>query len=212
MASMKRDEPGQVVIMQAIVARWTKASRGAPGSVARNRVPEAQALPPNPPSASWPARFRAPEIVPQPAPSDSQPLDVLLHLVAYNERNRFEEPAAQSWATLTSRLPERSAFRLPNWRTPPITLMDANGGLQVEFSWHEVPGEPPMHHLHMREQVRLAIGQWMPIRFNARHTDSDGAWYYEKHAINIGFAHGLNPAIFVTGSSDHSLSDMAILR
>jgi hypothetical protein len=63
----------------------------------------------------------------------------------------------------------------------------------------------------MRERVRLAAGQWMRVRFNARHKDSDGVWYYEKHAINIGFVLGFGVTMFVNGTPDFSATTMADL-
>ncbi len=208
---MKQDKARRLMLIQHIVVTWTKVSRGAPGSVARNRVPEVYALPVNPPGTLWPARSRPPAVLPPPDTTDTRAPDIFLHFVACNESNQFQDPIAQFWITLTSRLPEVSTLRLHR-NVPLLTLTSSSDALQVTFSWHEVPGAPSRHHKHMRERVALATGQWMQVRFNGRHRDSDGHWYYQKHVFNIGIADAFVPTLFVSGGPAFRLTDLADLR
>jgi hypothetical protein len=131
------------------------------------------------------------------------------HLVLCAEGNQFEQPIAQYWMALASRLPDDSTLRLSDWNVPLFTLSGVEDGLQVRFSWHEVPGAPSRHHLHIWEQAVLAPDQWMQVRFNARRLDFGGDWNYEKHVLNTGVVDAFVPSLFVNDSPDHRFSDMA---
>lgn len=212
---MKQDIPRRLVLLQEITVRWHKASRGAPEAVARNRVPEVHALPANPPNTSWPSRFQhsAPQVLPPPDATGNRAADIFLHHVVYGEGNQFQAPHVQYWIALHSRLPEPSTLHLPHWNVPSLTLTGTGDGLQLQFSWSHEIGAPPRYHRHMQEQILLAAGQWLQVRFNGRHIyQDDGTWYYEKHVLNIGLADAFVPAMFVIGPPDHQLSDFADLR
>lgn len=212
---MKQATPHSLVHLQEITVRWHKASRGAPGAVARNRVPEVHALPADPPSTPWPSRFQqaAPQVLPPPDPTDNRAADIVLHHIGYGEGNQFQAPHVQYWIALRSRLPEPSTLHLPHWNVPPLTLAGAGDGLQVQFSWSSEVGAPPRHHRRMREQVLLAAGQWMQVRFNGRHIYfDDGTWYYEKHVLNIGLADAIVPTLFVAGRPDYQITNFADLH
>lgn len=209
---MKQNKAKQRVLFQAIVIEWTKRSRGAPGSVARNRVPEAHALPANPPSQPWPSQPQPPEIIPPPDSQANDAPEILLHFVGFNEVNLFHEPATQYWTALSTRLPEPSMLQVPFWHIPVLKFTGTDDGLQVKFSWHEVQGSPSRHHLHMWEHVMLATGQWMQVQYNARHMHrSTGDWYYQKHVLNIGNFISFAPTLFVNGPADFHLTDLADL-
>jgi hypothetical protein len=203
------------VFLQEINVRWHKASRGAPRAVARNRVPEAHTLPANPPNTPWPARFHhsAPKILPPPDSTDKRATDIFLHHVVYGEDNQFQMPRVQYWIALRSGLPGPSTLHLPNWNVPPFTLTGGNDTLLVQFEWGAEVGAPLRNYRHRREQATLATGQWMQVRYNGRHIyGEDGTWYYEKHAVNIGFSEAFVPALFVTASPDYQITDFADLH
>src|SRR5579871_4834583 len=110
----KRSEPQRLVLVQAIVINWLKDSRGAPGTVARNRVPEALALPATPPDVPGADRKQRPERpriewargepVPGEADEQRQP-DLFVQVLSFGGSNAFREPITQRWAALTTRLP-----------------------------------------------------------------------------------------------------------
>jgi len=212
---MKQAMPHKLVLLQDITVRWHKASRGAPGAVARNRVPEVRALPANPPNTPWPSRYQysAPKVLPPPDPTDKRAADIFLHYVSYGEDNQFQAPHVQYWIALRSCRPEPSTLHLPHWNVPPLTLADANDKLQVRFEWGLEVGAPRRDYRHTREQVTLATGQWMQVRYNGRHLyGDDGTWYYEKHVLNIGFADTFVPTLFVAAPPDYQITDFADLH
>ena len=213
---MKQAMPCRLVLLQEITVRWHKASRGAPGAVARNRVPEVHALPANSPNIPWPSCFQhsAPQVLPPPDPTDNRAADIFLHHVVYGEDNQFQVPRVQYWIALRSRLPEPSTLQLPHWNVPALTLTGANDALQVQFEWSSsVVGAPRRNYRHRQEQVALTTGQWMQVRYNGRHfyTD-DGTWYYEKHVLNIGLADSLVPTLFIAAPPDYQVTDFADLH
>ncbi len=228
---MKQAKPGTLVLVQSIYVRWSKASRGAPGAVARNRVPEAHVLPANPPSTSWPGilvetrpevelwlmRLRSPEVLPPPDPAHNRVPDLYLHYVTYDERNQFRDPVAQQWFALVSRLSEPCTLHCPLPYVPSLTLSGANDKLQVRFPWsHEVEA-PRRDTRHLREQVLLATGQWLQMRFNSViYADGllgyDGTRYYMKRVHNIGIADAFVPTMFVARPPDYQIADLADLR
>ena len=123
---------------------------------ARNRVPEALVLPPAPPDTQWPASYRSPDLTPHPDPDEHRTPDLFLQLVAYGGY-RYEKPAEQYWTALTSRLPRRNYdLVLHKWDTPPILFQGVEDGLAVRFSWHEIPGAPARHSLHLWERSTQA--------------------------------------------------------
>ena len=219
------------MLVQSIHVRWSKASRGAPGAVARNRVPEAHVLPANPPSTPWPGilvetrsayeqfvpHSQAPEVLPPPDPADNRVPDFYLHHVTYDERNEFREPVAQQWCALVSRLPEPCTLRFPNLNVPSLTLAGANDKLQVRFPWSYEAGAPRRDSRHLREQVLLASGQWLQMRFNSViYADGllgfGGTRYYAKRVHNIGVADAFVPTMFVARPPDYQIADLADLR
>lgn len=137
----------------------------------------------------------------------------LHHAFYWDVDNQFQAPSAQYWIALRSRLPEPSTLHLPHWNVPPLTLTGADDNLHVQFEWSGEVGAPSRHYRHTREQVTLATGQWMQVRYNGRHFyREDGTWYYEKHVLNIGLADALVPDLFVTGPPDYQITDFADLH
>jgi hypothetical protein len=212
---MKQATPRRLVLFQEITVRWHKASRGAPGAIARNRVHEVIALPANPPNTPWPCRLQqwAPQVLPPLDQADDRAADIFLHRVVFGEDNHFQSPRAEYWIALRSRLPEPTTLHLPRWNVPPLTLMSAHDKLQVQFEWSsDVFGAPQRDYRPSHERVTLAIGRWMQVRYNGRHIyREDGAWYYEKHVLNIGLADALVPSLFVAASPDYQITDFADL-
>lgn len=172
-------------------------------------------LPADAPSAPWPARYRhsAPVVLPPAIRTDGKAPDVYIHLVHYGEGNEFRGALSEFWTALISQLPEQCALRFPYANVPPLTLEGSNGGVQVQFTWSREVGAPRRDYRHYTEQLTLAPGQWLQIRYNGRHTYwEDGGWYYEKHALNIGLADALIPTIFVDRAPDYQITDFADLH
>lgn len=210
----RQGDPPFLILVQAIQVRWTKASRGAPGATMRNRVPEGFALPSSQPSAppTTPSEALVPpwhhphDLISPDAVTDHT-ADLFLDRVTYGESNQFLAPLRREWTALATRLPEKSTLLT----TPRLIFAGRSEGVQVEFSWHEAQGKPRRHHLHLSERVTLTPGQWMRARYNARHEDSDGLWFYTKQVINVGIAHRLLHGFFLNSTPDFQLSDMAEL-
>jgi hypothetical protein len=178
-------------------------------------VPETLALPTNLPNTPWLSHFQhaAPKILPLPDLSDNRAADIVLYHVVYGEDDQFQAPRVQYWVTLRSRLPEPSTFYFPYWNVPPFTLTGANDTLQVQFEWSGEVGAPPRDYRHWREQATLEPGQWMQLRRNGRHIyNEDSSWYYEKHAVNIGFSDTFNRALFVAAPPNCQITDFADLH
>jgi|SRR5579884_1608151 len=209
---MKQAGPYCLVLFQEITVRWHKASRGAPGAGARNRVPEYSR------SRQIRQARRGPlacgsghRTFSHPGPTDDRPANIFLHHLIYDEGTRFQAPSVQHWIALRSSLPKPSTLQAPYWNVPPLTL--AGDGLQVEFSWSHEVGAPPRYHRHERERVQLAPGQWLQVRYNGRHIYfDDGTWYYEKHVLNIGFADAFVPTLFVAPPPDDQITDFVDLH
>ena len=52
------------------------------------------------------------------------------------------------------------------------------------------------------------MGTWGRIRYNARHSDSDGRWWYDQHVFNIGFFAQASPRIFLDTEPAHVYSKL----
>lgn len=215
------EQPPYPILVQAIQVRWTKASRGAPGAAARNRVPEALTLPHSkpsappkpPPTASVPPWSRPPEIMPAPQDSGLRSPDLSLHRVSYGESNPFREPTADSWIAFKTSLPAQTTL-LAAPTVPPLTFIGASAGLQVTFWWHEIAGSPRRHRHHRhnsRGYLTLTPGQWGKMRFNARLSGTFIPWLYDKWVLNVGLSVGPASDLFVSGPPSVLLSDMADL-
>lgn len=203
-----------LVLIQEITVKWSKASRGAPGATARNRVPEALPLPAGTPTQPWPSRFAntAPTTVPFPAANDEFPPDILLHHLLFSEWSQLAHPSVY-WVPLRSRLPEQCMLQFLHWNVPPLTLEVADGRLKARFPWSYDVGAPRREYRPMWERCSLAPGQWMQIRFNGRHVYGDDAgWYYEKHVLNIGWVDTLVNDLFVRGLPNYQITDLADLH
>lgn len=210
---------GQLVLVQAIQVRWTKASRGAPGATARNLVPEGFALPLDQPGAPpltpakalLPRWHHQPEVIPVADAMENRLPDLLLHRITYGESNHFREPTTMSWIGFTTNLPEQTTVSVAP-TVPPLTLVTNSEGLQVTFWWHEIEGAPPRRqHRGSPERLTLTPSQWGTVRFNARLSGQSIPWLYDKWVLNIGYATGRAPDLFVSGPSSILLSDMAEL-
>jgi hypothetical protein len=57
----------------------------------------------------------------------------------------------------------------------------------------------------------LTNGQWLQVRFNARHS-RERSWYYEKHVLNLGIVSTYSPDLFISGAPTFVAPDLADLR
>jgi len=163
LAAMKQATPHRLALLQESTVRWHKASGGAPGAVARNRVPETLALPTNLPVQPWPVRLShlKPKILPSPDLEDDRAAHIYLRHIFCGEDSQFQTPRTQYWITLCSRLPAPSASQLPYANAPPLTLTGADDTLQAQFEWAGAVAAPLRDYRGWREQAALEAGRWM---------------------------------------------------
>ena len=103
-----------MLVIQRIQVRWSKESRGAPGSSRRSLVPT---------------------VLPLALPAQRPSLPVLLQSHAFEERHDFEDrgPSTEllTWAELDAVLPEL------------LIRTDRDGGVTVRYDWRAELGAPP---------------------------------------------------------------------
>ncbi|NNJ25275.1 hypothetical protein LzC2_13450 [Planctomycetes bacterium LzC2] len=157
------------MIVQHIDVGWTKASRGGPGAVARNCVPEALLLPPDRPRYDGLHTTR-------------------LHQVRFGERNGFAAPLTESLEALGA----EAAVRLGN-----AMISRSGSDVTLQIDWRAgVPrrGRGNLYHPGPDPEPELVVlpGQWARAVYNLRNTGMDcGRWWYERHTVNVA---NLDPA------------------
>jgi hypothetical protein len=62
-----------------------------------------------------------------------------------------------------------------------------------------------------RKTLQIAEGEWGQMIYNGRFVDSDGYWWYEKKAVNIGLFPELLEDVFIRNAPTYRFSAMAHL-
>lgn len=161
-----------MIVVQRVLTRWTKRSRGAPGAVRRNAVSEAFPLP------------------------STRQAGVLVHRVVAREEDDF---AVQERQLESYELPEFGLLMLDD--TAGVRLEMTAGGLAVigvTDVWCQCFTVFPRR----RERVvlRLLPGEWGRWRLNFRLWEDDGRsdWSYQKWVVNVGHLPTPTTDLFLT--------------
>jgi hypothetical protein len=170
-----------MLIIQEIKTFWTKASRGAPGAIGRNSVPESLLVPLN--------------------KANVRPMDrIIEHIVHYSEYEGFANP----WESVyTYKISESLRFGCVNlllgeqyaeviWRYDPgyIGAPGRDGPPKKVFSLHP--------------------GTWGQVRYNGR-LQEEGSWIYQKIVLNVGNVERPSSSIFTDTPPDYTYDQMAKL-
>ncbi|GAA3342391.1 hypothetical protein GCM10020358_37210 [Amorphoplanes nipponensis] len=169
-----------MIVVQRVVTEWTKRSRGAPGAVRRNAVPEACPVPP------------------------ADGAGVLVHQVFARERDGFAGRETRSGHTLPA------SGSLPLDGVAGVRLERADGRLQVTGVtgvWCQCftvfPRRPD------RTVLVLLPGRWGRWRLNFRlwEDDGHGEWRYQKWVVNVAHLAGPAPAELFQASPPATVTD-----
>ena len=199
-----------LVLIQHVETTWTKRSRGAPGALKRNAVPESFLVP-----ITEIAAFRA---------------VVALHLVRYWEENSFESPSEmlrlfKDYASLGTEFRATSSvegFAVAVKQRPPLVQSTLQGQTELdgvhfrtgnnllEVSCNPAHLGAPYHRPSIR--FNLAPGQWGRAVRNARYNlGFDSYWTYGKTVINIGWFDGTTNDVFMRTDPTFSGGQMSQL-
>ncbi len=176
-----------VAVVQIVMSKWSKASRGGSGAVERNKMPEAFRLPPCPPNISEPS--------------------FMIHRVGktfITGDTTAQRPPHQSVVVQSIAEPFECGC---------IRVSLDNGILHVDYYWKSDAGMPERH--HKKDILTLQMGQWGQLRYNERHSPYHEAfgesptWWYEKWVFNIGLFTVVSPSMFLRTEPTqvHSMMD-----
>lgn len=177
------------VVVQHILIRWSKSSRGGSLAEQRNQIPRAFPVPAPKP------RFDRQEWFP-------------VHRIEFNESNQFHKPRHQTV--------EPHLIDIP-YRTRNCTI-NADGEFPViTYEWRN--GAPPRTYINkegasvsVKKAFSVAGNHWVQIESNGRFSCRDfGIWFYEHEIINVAFTDPVNRAIFTTTEPAETYQQLADL-
>jgi len=178
----KRPEPR--ILIQRIMTVWTKKSRGAPGSVRRNAVPDAVILPLR--------RFPQNDFV------------LLEHQITFHENTGFENPSEA--ASVLQSLGEQNAKRYGC-----VNVHSTVDGLQISWNYEPLDAGLP-DRTRANWTSSLSLNRWVRVTYNGRYSlDWEGGWWYEKKVVNIGLFDNPTERVFLEANPIMILDRTAIL-
>lgn len=168
------------MLIQEIVTRWTKASRGAPQAVGRNRVPEGLAFPePFELPAGWWGYHRA----------------------IYDECTEFERPSHEVSVVDPSQRSRVGLLELCEEATRLCVF--------VRYDlWRGMPARDFPGDGATTEAFELERGEMGRVCYCWRSSHAEDTWSYQKTVVNIGNVEVLRADFFVGRTADKSYSDM----
>lgn len=173
-----------IILIQRLVTIWTKKSRGAPGSIRRNAVPDAIVLPVN--------RFAGTRFT------------LLEHDVIFHERSEFENPQEKSSVFDSLGQQGRKKFGC-------VEVSKTDGGLQVSWSYDSRDAGLP-DRARTQADSALGLNSWARVVFNGRYSmDWEGGWWYEKKVVNVGFFSTLSETVFKDSAPEITIDRMTML-
>ncbi|MEJ8302372.1 hypothetical protein [Saccharibacillus sacchari] len=157
------------MIVQTVLIRWMKETRGEPYATSRNRHPAAFSLPAAIPSRAYPV----------------QEEQVLVHRLAFLQTTKGFQPLSDTceWLAVSSAGIPPGAKRLPG-----LTPKRYAQGTEVHFGYDPSFGKPVRSDYQSRllnERVFvLREGEYGRILINGRHTIEEGS-LYEHRTFNV---------------------------
>lgn len=163
-----RNTAESITIIQRIATHWTKQSRGAPGAISRNAIPEALRLP----LEEWP-------------PGGCTVVD---HYSGFDERSGFED--RKSSITF-----ESLEFGRPV-RYGAVLVQKEDGRLRVSWDYTSEDAGMPLRPGKKKDVFELAPNRWGRVIYNGRFSGHDD-WWYRKTVLNIGSFEKAVASVFV---------------
>ncbi|MCA9070717.1 MAG: hypothetical protein KDA84_17425 [Planctomycetaceae bacterium] len=177
------------VLVQHILIRWSKSSRGGVLAERRNRIPRAFSLPSPEPRFDRTERFT-------------------VHKIEFGESNQFHKPLHITVDPPLIDIPYRSRN----------CTVEANREFPVvRYEYRD--GAPPRTYIDkegisvpVMKTFSIAENQWVQIEHNGRFSCRDfGIWSYEHEIINVAFTDPKNRAIFTTTQPTETYQQLADL-
>jgi len=174
-----------IISIQTIYTEWSKKSRGAPGSLKRNSVPEGYELP------------RATKKI-----KDGQ---YIYHDIRCYEYKSFKSDKYEHIGEIGDE----------NIDCKCVRIIPDNRILRILYYHNtEMAGAPTRKHsCYEKKLFEIRNAEWGRVKYNGRfvHTGS-GNWYYHKTVVNICCSEKLHKDTYLNKKPDYSYEDMAILR
>jgi hypothetical protein len=173
------------VLVQKIVTIWTKKSRGSPGSIRRNSLPQAVALPLG--------------------QRNIENYALLEHTVVFHERSDFQDP--RNDLTTTDILDIHRALRIGC-----VLVERERLGLRVGWKYDGSDAGIPDRSKTPQGAVNVGLNSWARVVYNGRFSlDWEGGWWYEKKIVNVGLFTQAVDSVFVNSTPYVAIHRMAKL-
>ena len=175
------------LVIQLLHSRWTKASRGGDGSVARAKLPLAL-----------------------PLPLDSFTAPVSLHTVRFWERDNFVPTDGVARFETISELPIRD---LTVQRTADgVSIVHSRDQLNAAIA-DRLYNDEFGNTVYDIDAFSLVDDEWGQIQYNGRYTCIDsGRWWYEQSVYNVGLFADIDTKRFVDTNPTHRFVELATLH
>lgn len=155
------------IILQQIIVRWTKQSRGGANATKRNAVADA---------------------FPLDIPAHDFPFALVHHQLNFNEDSNFESP--EITINVEPMHPPTSISDLACMKFD----IQAERVIMQPLETMACLGAPPRNLEFKR--IQLAVGQWGRLMLNGRFGFAN-AWSYQKSVTNIAFVEAIDHNIFL---------------
>jgi len=172
-----------IAVVQDVVVRWTRASRGGHGARERSALPRVFELP------------RLPEA--------TASLATLLHTVTMDEADDFRPAHQLEVVPWTS----GRVHRLPG-----LSIRIARDGITVDFAWEWSVGAPERD-APPRRVVTIGPAEWGRAAYNGRYTTLAGMddWKYRERTLSVAMLEAPTTRPFV-GEPRKTFESLADLR
>ena len=159
----------RITVVQSITTGWSKQSRGAPGAIKRNAVPEALIIP----------------LAGRPKAG----CGLIEHLSGFYEYNDFEDP--NPTLAFESFDPEEAV------RYGCVLVRKQDEGLRVSWEYRPEDAGMPLRPTKRHDSFHLNPNQWGQVIYNGRYSSDEGGWWYKKTVLNIGLFDAPEAKVFV---------------
>lgn len=170
-----------MLIIQEITTLWTIKSRGAPGAVDRNRVPEA---------------LLVPKLI-KPISAEAW----IYHRAEFGERDQFQAP--------TETVQVLTPFELTAFGILAISGVKAYFLIDIDYAaWKGAPRRD--YQRRHAFQLRLSETGTVKYNWRTSVGDI-GYWAYQKSVIHVGWLDRYSRSVFTDQKATHQFEDMSSL-